>query len=52
MLERDQPLRHVQRHEGSTKSYKFMQENDEPLTRFGFCGQLDEIDVDYNSGEL
>ena len=27
-------------HEGSTKSYKFMQDNDEPINEIGFCGQL------------
>ena len=27
-------------HEGSTKSYKFMQENDEPINEIGFRGQL------------
>src|SRR6202167_5420104 len=39
-------------HEGSTKSYKFMQENDEPINEIGFVASFDEIDVDYNSGEL
>ena len=27
-------------HEGSTKSYKFLQENDEPINEIGFRGQL------------
>src|ERR1700691_4556009 len=39
-------------HEGSTKSYKFMQEHDEPINEIGFVASFDEIDVDYNSGEL
>jgi len=39
-------------HEGSTKSYKFMQENDEPINEIGFVASFDEIDVDYNSGEI
>src|ERR1700691_2675934 len=39
-------------HEGSTKSYKFLQENDEPINEIGFVASFDEIDVDYNSGEL
>jgi len=39
-------------HEGSTKSYKFMQENDEPINEIGFVASFEEIDVDYNSGEV
>jgi 2-oxoglutarate ferredoxin oxidoreductase subunit beta len=39
-------------HEGSTKSYKFMQENDEPINEIGFVASFDEIDVDYGSGEV
>ena len=39
-------------HEGSTKSYKFMQEHDEPLNEIGFIPAFDEIDVDYASGEV
>ena len=39
-------------HEGSTKSYKFMQENDEPINDVGFVASFDEIEVDYNSGEV
>ena len=38
-------------HEGSTKSYKFMQENDEPINEIGFVASFDEIDVDYGSGQ-
>ena len=39
-------------HEGSTKSYKFMQENDEPINELGFVASFEEIEVDYNSGEV
>jgi 2-oxoglutarate ferredoxin oxidoreductase subunit beta len=39
-------------HEGSTKSYKFMQENDEPINEIGFVASFDEIDVDYGSGQV
>jgi 2-oxoglutarate ferredoxin oxidoreductase subunit beta len=39
-------------HEGSTKSYKFMQENDEPINEIGFVTSFDEIAVDYDSGEV
>src|SRR5450432_1436422 len=34
-------------HEGSTKSYKFMQENDEPINEVDFVASFDEIEVDY-----
>ena len=39
-------------HEGSTKSYKFMQENDEPINEIGFVASFDEIDVDYDTGAI
>ena len=39
-------------HEGSTKSYKFMQENDEPINEVGFVASFDDIEVDYDSGEV
>ena len=39
-------------HEGSTKSYKFMQENDEPINEIGFVASFDDIEVDYDSGEV
>jgi len=39
-------------HEGSTKSYKFMQEHDEPINEIGFVPSFEEIDVDYDSGEV
>ncbi|MFP5211340.1 MAG: 2-oxoacid:ferredoxin oxidoreductase subunit beta [Acidobacteriota bacterium] len=39
-------------HEGSTKSYKFMQEYDEPINEVGFIPSFQEIDVDYDSGQV
>ena len=39
-------------HEGSTKSYKFMQENDEPINEMGFVASFDDIAVDYDSGQV
>src|SRR5664279_4113557 len=39
-------------HEGSTKSYKFMQENDEPINEIGFVASFDDIEVDYDSGAV
>jgi 2-oxoglutarate ferredoxin oxidoreductase subunit beta len=39
-------------HEGSTKSYKFMQENDEPINEIGFVASFDDIEVDYDSGKV
>src|ERR1700732_1945031 len=33
-------------HEGSTKSYKYMQENDEPINEIGFVPSFDEINVE------
>src|SRR6202789_2165479 len=39
-------------HEGSTKSYKFIQEHDEPINEVGFVASFDEIEVDYGSGEV
>jgi len=37
-------------HEGSTKSYKFMQEKDEPINEIGFVPSFEEIDVEYDHG--
>ncbi len=37
-------------HEGSTKSYKFMQENDEPINAIDFVPSFEDIVVDYDSG--
>jgi 2-oxoglutarate ferredoxin oxidoreductase subunit beta len=38
-------------HEGSTKSYKFMKDHDEPITDVTFVPAFEEIDVDYGPGE-
>src|ERR1700735_4828407 len=37
-------------HEGSTKSYKYMQEHDEPINEVGFVPHFQEIDVEYDPG--
>ena len=39
-------------HEGSTKSYKFLQENDEPINEVGFVASFDDIEIDYDSGQV
>ena len=39
-------------HEGSTKSYRFMQDHDEPINEVGFVASFDEIEVDYDSGQV
>jgi len=37
-------------HEGSTKSYKYMQAHEEPLNEVSFVPSFEEIDVDYDPG--
>ena len=37
-------------HEGSTKSYKYMQEHEEAVNEVGFVPSFEEIDVDYDPG--
>jgi len=37
-------------HEGSTKSYKYMQEHDEPISELGFVPSFEDISVDYDPG--
>ena len=37
-------------HEGSTKSYKYMQEHDEVISEVGFVPYFQEIDVEYDAG--
>src|SRR5216683_476577 len=37
-------------HEGSTKSYKFMKDHDEPLQEINFVPAFEEIDVEYDPG--
>jgi len=39
-------------HEGSTKSYKFMQEKDDPINEIGFVASFEDVEVDYESGEF
>ncbi len=39
-------------HEGSTKSYKFLQDHDEPINEVGFVASFDDIEVDYDSGQV
>src|SRR6201992_2646842 len=37
-------------HEGSTKSYKYVQEHDEPINEVGFVPVFEDIQVDYDHG--
>jgi 2-oxoglutarate/2-oxoacid ferredoxin oxidoreductase subunit beta len=37
-------------HEGSTKSYKYMKDHDEPLQEINFIPAFEDIDVDYDPG--
>jgi 2-oxoglutarate/2-oxoacid ferredoxin oxidoreductase subunit beta len=37
-------------HEGSTKSYKFMKDHEEPLQDINFVPSFEEIDVEYEEG--
>jgi 2-oxoglutarate/2-oxoacid ferredoxin oxidoreductase subunit beta len=37
-------------HEGSTKSYKYMQEHEEAITEVGFVPHFEDIAVDYDPG--
>src|ERR1022692_3068190 len=37
-------------HEGSTKSYKYMQAHDEPINELGFVSSFDDIEVEYDPG--
>jgi 2-oxoglutarate/2-oxoacid ferredoxin oxidoreductase subunit beta len=37
-------------HEGSTKSYKYMKDHDEPLQEVSFVPHFEEIDVEYDAG--
>ena len=39
-------------HEGSTKSYKFMQEHDEPINEIGFVPSFEDIHVEYDPGQV
>jgi len=37
-------------HEGSTKSYKYLKDHDEPVQEIGFVPSFEHIDVDYDPG--
>jgi 2-oxoglutarate/2-oxoacid ferredoxin oxidoreductase subunit beta len=37
-------------HEGSTKSYKYLKEHDEPVQEVGFVPHFENIDIDYDPG--
>jgi 2-oxoglutarate/2-oxoacid ferredoxin oxidoreductase subunit beta len=37
-------------HEGSTKSYKYMQEHEEPISEVGFVPHFEDIAVEYDAG--
>src|SRR6516162_2699062 len=37
-------------HEGSTKSYKYLKDHDEPLHELGFVPSFENIEVDYDPG--
>ena len=37
-------------HEGSTKSYKYLKDHDEPVQEVGFVPSFENIDVDYDPG--
>jgi len=37
-------------HEGSTRSYKYMQDHEEPVNEVGFVPVFEEIDVEYDAG--
>ncbi len=37
-------------HEGSTRSYKYMQDHEEPIGEVGFVPSFEEIDVEYEAG--
>ena len=37
-------------HEGSTKSYKYMKDHEEPLQEISFVPAFEEINVDYDPG--
>ena len=39
-------------HEGSTKSYKFVKDHEEPLHDLNFVPHFDEIDVEYDEGSV
>src|SRR6516165_6857084 len=50
MLDVISPCTTFNDHEGSTKSYKFMKDHEEPLHDLNFVPHFHEIDVDYDEG--
>src|SRR6201984_1918971 len=39
-------------HDGSTKSYKVMQDHDEPINDIGFVASFEDIAIDYEPGQV
>jgi 2-oxoglutarate/2-oxoacid ferredoxin oxidoreductase subunit beta len=39
-------------HEGSTKSYKFLQKYNDPINELDFTANFDDIEVDYDAGQV
>jgi 2-oxoglutarate/2-oxoacid ferredoxin oxidoreductase subunit beta len=50
MLDVVSPCTTFNDHEGSTKSYKFMKDHEEPLQEVSFVPAFEEINVDYDPG--
>src|ERR1700733_4907066 len=50
MLDVVSPCVTFNNHEGSTKSYKYMQAHEEPLNEVSFVPSFEEIDIDYDAG--
>ena len=51
MLDVISPCTTFNDHEGSTKSYKFTKDHEEPLHDITFVPSFEEIDVDYDAGQ-
>src|ERR1700744_3181162 len=51
MLDVISPCTTFNDHEGSTKSYKFVKDHEEPLHDLNFVPHFDEINVDYTEGD-
>jgi len=51
MLDVISPCTTFNDHEGSTKSYKFVKDHEEPLHDLNFVPHFNEIDVEYDEGE-
>src|ERR1700689_2919025 len=50
MLDVVSPCTTFNDHEGSTKSYKYMKDHEEPLQEIGFVPAFEEINVEYDPG--